>query len=488
MTSRIHYCGQKSPNSTNRCVICGSKSIGINFGVLTCAPCKAFFRRNARRKELLELPCRYRDFSALMVNNHAMNERTMRYLQIRRCSSCRLRRCFDMGMKEELVRTEEENERHKQLVDLNRKRRDLLKQQLLEIKELSTPQLFELPCRYRDLSASMINNHEMNERTMRYLQIRRCSSCRLRRCFHVGMKEDLVRTDEENERHKQLIDLNRKRRDLLKQQLLEIKELSIPQNILGDNYLSNDIDWRHLSNIVYAYESCCIKTYLRQRSSVIFNRTTQSSNEQPYNIYPTTITMSIVLAVSSFLKTLPAYYSLPRSTRKYLCKTNIRPLIFPNLHELNQSCYAEPWQVNAYNKTWQLVCGAQLYEEFDKAERMAEKSWTTDPIVARLFIIILFFSTPLHYHDDSPTPTKILKKKQAILQTQNGYITLLWKYLTHRYGSEGSVRIYLNLVHVYMKMQEVGYGMYMQLTTQKDLVPTHETLSKLVTLDINDTQ
>ncbi|CAF4136651.1 unnamed protein product, partial [Adineta steineri] len=399
ITSGIHYCGQKSHDSINRCVICGSKSIGINFGVLTCAPCKAFFRRNARRKELLELPCRHRDMSVEMTNNHEMNERTMRYLQIRRCSSCRLRRCFDMGMKEELVRT-----------------------------------------------------------------------------------------DEENERYRQLLDINRRQRDLLREQIREIKQLSIPQHMVDNIDLSAEIDWRHLSNIVYAYESCCIKTYLRQRSSVIFNRTTQSSNEQPYNIYPTTITMSIVLAVSSFLKTLPAYYSLPRSTRKYLCKTNIRPLIFPNLHELNQSCYAEPWQVNAYNKTWQLVCGAQLYEEFDKAERMAEKSWTTDPIVARLFIIILFFSTPLHYHDDSPTPTKILKKKQAILQTQNGYITLLWKYLTHRYGSEGSVRIYLNLVHVYMKMQEVGYGMYMQLTTQKDLVPTHETLSKLVTLDINDMQ
>ncbi|CAF0903478.1 unnamed protein product [Adineta steineri] len=252
--------------------------------------------------------------------------------------------------------------------------------------------------------------------------------------------------------------------------------------------LSAEIDWRHLSNIVYAYESCCIKTYVQQRSTVIFNRTPQSTNEQPYNIYPTTITMSIVLAVSSFLKKLPAFYSLPRSTRNYLCKTNIRPLIFPNLHELNQTCFAEPWQVNAYNKTWQLVCGIQLYEAFDKVERMGEKSWTTDPIVTRLFIIILFFSTPLHYHDDSPTPTKILKKKQAILQTQNGYITLLWRYLTYRYGSAGSIRIYLSLVHVYMKMQQVGYGVYTQLRTQKDLVPTHETLNKLVTLDINDTQ
>ncbi|CAF4124090.1 unnamed protein product, partial [Adineta steineri] len=136
MISGIHYCGQKSHDSTNRCVICGSKSIGINFGVLTCAPCKgialyfylffyiifvffcfkikAFFRRNARRKELLELPCRHRDMSVEMMNNHAMNERTMRYLQIRRCSSCRLRRCFDLGMKEELVRTDEENERYRQ--------------------------------------------------------------------------------------------------------------------------------------------------------------------------------------------------------------------------------------------------------------------------------------------------------------------------------------------------------------------------------------
>ncbi|CAF1210962.1 unnamed protein product [Adineta steineri] len=121
-------------------------------------------------------------------------------------------------------------------------------------------------------------------------------------------------------------------------------------------------------------------------------------------------------------------------------------------------------------------------------EKMAEKSWITDPIVTRLFVVILFFSTPLHYHDDYSTPTKILKKKQAIFQAQSAYITLLWKYLTHRYGSVGSIRIYLNLVHVYMKMQEVGYGMYMQLTTQKDLVPTHETLSKLVTLDINDMQ
>lgn len=33
----------------DRCLVCGDVAIGINFGVPTCMPCKAFFRRNAVR-------------------------------------------------------------------------------------------------------------------------------------------------------------------------------------------------------------------------------------------------------------------------------------------------------------------------------------------------------------------------------------------------------------------------------------------------------
>jgi hypothetical protein len=41
------------------------------------------------------------------------------------------------------------------------------------------------------------------------------------------MKEDLIRTNEENERHKQLVTINRKRRELLKQK--QQSQLTIPQ-------------------------------------------------------------------------------------------------------------------------------------------------------------------------------------------------------------------------------------------------------------------
>ncbi len=44
----------------------------------------------------------------------------------------------------------------------------------------------------------------------------------------MGMKEELVRTDEENIRHKELVNINKQRRELFKQKQQE-KLLSIPQ-------------------------------------------------------------------------------------------------------------------------------------------------------------------------------------------------------------------------------------------------------------------
>jgi hypothetical protein len=39
-TSGIHFYRRQSSDFPHQCAICGAKSIGLNFGVLTCAPCK----------------------------------------------------------------------------------------------------------------------------------------------------------------------------------------------------------------------------------------------------------------------------------------------------------------------------------------------------------------------------------------------------------------------------------------------------------------
>lgn len=132
------------------------------------------------------------------------------------------------------------------------------------------------------------------------------------------------------------------------------------------------------------------------------------------------------------------------------------------------------------------MCGSELYKDFIEVERVAEKFLITDPIVVRLWVVILFFSSPLHYHEEGPTLTPILKKKQLVRQTQNAYVTLLWKYLLHRYGDYEAVRIFSNLMRVYIKMQTVGFGVYTQLRTKKELLTTNETLNRLVTVDIHE--
>jgi hypothetical protein len=57
----------------------------------------------------------------------------------------------------------------------------------------------------------------------------------------MGMKEIFIRTDEENIQHKQLVDRNRRRRELLKQKQQE-KLLVIPQ-------VKNEL--RLFSNLVF---------------------------------------------------------------------------------------------------------------------------------------------------------------------------------------------------------------------------------------------
>jgi hypothetical protein len=38
---------KRKRNDEEKCLVCGDKSTGLNFGVQSCSPCKAFFRRNA---------------------------------------------------------------------------------------------------------------------------------------------------------------------------------------------------------------------------------------------------------------------------------------------------------------------------------------------------------------------------------------------------------------------------------------------------------
>ncbi|XP_014778812.2 nuclear hormone receptor family member nhr-48 isoform X2 [Octopus bimaculoides] len=89
------------------CGVCGDRALGYNFDAISCESCKAFFRRNAP-KGLDYFKCPYEEKCKMDVSNR------------RFCKKCRLRKCFEIGMRKEYILTEEEKMRKRQRIEENR--------------------------------------------------------------------------------------------------------------------------------------------------------------------------------------------------------------------------------------------------------------------------------------------------------------------------------------------------------------------------------
>ncbi|XP_033933398.1 nuclear receptor ROR-alpha A-like [Pseudochaenichthys georgianus] len=72
------------------CKICGDKSSGIHYGVITCEGCKGFFRRSQKSNASYSCP----------RQKNCMIDRTSR----NRCQHCRLQKCRTVGMSREAVK------------------------------------------------------------------------------------------------------------------------------------------------------------------------------------------------------------------------------------------------------------------------------------------------------------------------------------------------------------------------------------------------
>ncbi|CAF0785841.1 unnamed protein product [Adineta steineri] len=294
------------------CTVCGAAATGFNFAVITCMCCKAFFRRNALFG-LQSLQCRY------LSENCAINIKT---------------------------------------------RRD-------------------------------------------------CSYCRLKKCFEVGMKKDLILTD----------DLKRIKRE----KILANRQMTLgiirPINLfnLKINTQLKEIDSSYLTNIYNAYEEYCRLPLLSfERSEVealgqqpIKSRIKMQNYIQYYTKHETLLI--------NFFERIPELKQFPPNQQTALCKHNIRFLVRISLME-TISNDTPLWP--AINLLLQTIYGDLLQESEDLLHTFKEQM--NDSTSIRLLLIILLFSTYCTYDEYIDT--------MSVYKVQEKYTELFWLYLTERHG------------------------------------------------------
>lgn len=90
------------------CRVCNDVALGYNFDAITCESCKAFFRRNALKKKV---------FNCTFDGNCRLDPHTRKF-----CSSCRLKKCFAVGMKKDWILNEEQLAKRRQRLSMMTKK------------------------------------------------------------------------------------------------------------------------------------------------------------------------------------------------------------------------------------------------------------------------------------------------------------------------------------------------------------------------------
>ncbi|NXV92320.1 NR1I2 protein, partial [Calonectris borealis] len=81
------------PGEEKVCAVCGDRATGYHFHVMTCEGCKGFFRRSINKGVRFTCP-----FARSCPVTKAKR---------RQCQACRLQKCLDVGMRKDMIMSEE---------------------------------------------------------------------------------------------------------------------------------------------------------------------------------------------------------------------------------------------------------------------------------------------------------------------------------------------------------------------------------------------
>jgi hypothetical protein len=266
---------------------------------------------------------------------------------------------------------------------------------------------------------------------------RDCSYCRLKKCFQVGMKKELILTEELKRVKREKILANRQ------MTLNSIDSIDLLTN--KKNFQFNGIVSSDLTNIYNAYEEYC------RLPSIIFEKNeyelichqpikSRIKVQHYFEYYKKSEAF-----LMSFFQCVPEFKQLSNDQQLALSKHNIRLIMRISLTEtINDQLTFWP----AIYLLLETIFGKLLMEKTNILLHTF-KYQINDSICIRLLLIILLFSTHHTYNGNTDT--------LHIYKIQEKYTELLWFYLKQRYNELIACQKFSIIIRYCLHFQLIGH-------------------------------
>lgn len=225
----------------------------------------------------------------------------------------------------------------------------------------------------------------------------------------------------------------------------------------SERYALSIDDWTLITNIRNAYDQYCVQKFHQSHEIIPLIPPIQPHRSRLKIHRLIELHYKYVMIIASFLRRILQFEILPMSTgnSQLMVKDNIQHLFYVNVSELMKSKILEhfPWEHDRL--AMQFFLSDEILHRAETLINNFQNLLPYDPLIMKLCLIVLALSSRIspvlrqeqyHSKDFEALPANLL-------QSQNYYLTLLWKYVIYRLGYTDAVRFSVRFVQNFLNSQ-----------------------------------
>ncbi|CAF0797259.1 unnamed protein product [Adineta ricciae] len=291
-------------------------------------------------------------------------------------------------------------------------------------------------------------------------------SCRLTKCFTMGMDTYLIRKEIQSRKTNVSRIQSKSNQVSICDQERSIVRLFGSDSSRNNRSLLDNVEWTLLSNIVHAYDTYTdvspINCYVKQ----LFISSSSTSDMALKLANVREITTFVYKSIQSFISASPDFRTLTAGEQTSLFERNLPCVAAFYLTVL--------FRVTGMTRSSQcidafaLVYGSDMMEQTLRIDQRLDADLT----IVKLTLMILAFSSNcfLVHKIENFQNNSFLHGTYCLLGSQTAYVELLWKYMTYRYGYDDSIRRFSRLIEVVLDLIKYSSHIYANNSKHQDLV------------------